>query len=342
MVVREESVGDWGASLLNALKGIEDPRKPKGVRHPLPAVLALAMCAMLGGARSLYAIAQWGREHPQFAQSLGFSRERILCVATLHHVFRRLDADAFESALDRWAQECLGDGESTIAIDGKALWGIHGRGDRKESELGLASELLAGMDLTGRVVTGDALYAQRRLSQRVLEQGGDYFWVLKDNQPWVKDAVSLLFEQPLWGESFGEAFQEGCCGDRWERRRLWASTALNGYLDWPGVGQVCCVERTRRHKSRESVERAYAVTSLPVERAGAARLLEIWRGHWGIGNRLHWVRDVVFGEDQSQVRTGSAPQLLAALPNLVIGTLRLSITTSVPQFRQLCGENNFT
>ena len=127
MVVWEESVGNWGSSLLDALGGIEDPRKPKGVRHPLPAVLALSVCAMLSGARSLYAIAQWGREHPQLAHSLGFSREQTPCVATLHHVFRRLDADAFESALGRWAQECLGDGEATIAIDGKALRGIHGR-----------------------------------------------------------------------------------------------------------------------------------------------------------------------------------------------------------------------
>ena len=110
MVVWEESVGDWGPGLLDALNGIEDPRKPKGVRHPLPAVLAMSVCAMLGGARSLYAIAQWGREHPQFAQSLGFSREQTPCVATLHHVFRRLDADAFESALGRWAQECHGRG----------------------------------------------------------------------------------------------------------------------------------------------------------------------------------------------------------------------------------------
>ena len=112
-------------------------------------------------------------------------------------------------------------------------------------------------------------------------------------------------------------------GDRWERRRLWTSTALNGYLDWPGLGQVCCVERTRRRKGKETVERAYAITSLPPERADAARLLDIWRGHWGIENRLHWVRDVVLGEDLSQVRTESAPQLLAALRNLVTGMLRL-------------------
>ena len=74
----------------------------------------------------------------------------------------------------------------------------------------------------GKVVTGDALYAQRELSRSVLEQGGDYFRVLKDNQPGVKEAVSLLFDQPPWGESFAEVCQEGRHGDRWERRRLWA------------------------------------------------------------------------------------------------------------------------
>ena len=188
----------------------------------------------------------------------------------------------------------------------------------------MASGLLAELDLRERVVTGDALYAQRDLSRRVLEQGGDYFWALKDNQPSVKEAVSLLFEQPPWGERFGEACQEGRHGDRWESRRLWTSTALNEYLDWPGLAQVCCVERTRRHKGKETVERAYAITSLPPERADAGRLLGIWRGHWGIENKLHWVRDVVFGEDRSQVRSGSAPQLLAALRNLVIGMLRLN------------------
>ena len=197
------------------------------------------------------------------------------------------------------------------------------RGNRKESELGLASALLAELDLRGRVVTGDALYAQLELSRQVLDLGGDYFWALKGNQPSTKEAVSLLFEQPPWGESFAHASQEGRRGDRWERRRLWASTALNEYLGWPGLGQVCCVERVRRHKGKETVERAWAITSLSPERADAARLLEIWRGHWGIENRVHWVRDVVFGEDQSQVRTGTAPQLMAALRNLVIGMLRL-------------------
>ena len=198
------------------------------------------------------------------------------------------------------------------------------RGDRKESELGLATGLLAQLELKKRVITGDALYCQRDLSRKVLKQGGDYFWALKDNQPGMKEAVSLLFKDPPWGEEFANTRQEGRRGDRWERRRLWTSTALNDYLDWPGLGQVCCVERTRRWKGKETVEWAYAITSLPPERADPDRLLDIWRGHWGIENRLHWVRDMVFGEDLSQVRTGAAPQLLAALRNLVIGMLRLT------------------
>ena len=107
----------------------------------------------------------------------------------------------------------------------------------------MASSLLAQLELKGRVITGDALYALRELSQRVVEQGGDYFWMLKDNQPGVREAVSPLFDRLPWGESFAEASQEGRRGDRWERRHPRASTALNDYLDWPGLGQVCCVER---------------------------------------------------------------------------------------------------
>ena len=97
--------------------GAERDRGPQEAQGSAPSPaggLALAVCAMLSGARSLYALAQWGREHLELAQPLGFCRERTPCVATLHHVFRRLDADAFESALGRWAQECLGDGEATM------------------------------------------------------------------------------------------------------------------------------------------------------------------------------------------------------------------------------------
>jgi len=128
-------------SLLEAFKRVPDPRKPRGKRHPLPAILTLATCAMFCNCHSLYAIAQWGREHQELAEALGFTREQTPCVSTLHVVFSRLQKEAFEATLSDWAQEQLGDRGEAIAIDGKSLRGIHG-------------EELAGVRLV-------AAYAQR-------------------------------------------------------------------------------------------------------------------------------------------------------------------------------------
>lgn len=104
-------------------------------------------------------------------------------------------------------------------------------------------------------------------------------------------------------------------------RRLWASTALAGYLDWPGVRQVLKVEREVERKGQQRREVRYAATSLGPE-VGAARLLELVRSHWAIEKRLHWVRDVTLGEDGCRVRTGAAPEVLAALRNVVLALLR--------------------
>ena len=116
-----------GRSLLEAFATVPDPRRRRGRRHPLPAILALSTAAMLSGARSLYAIAQWGRlQRPAVLRALGFTRERAPCVATLHLAFKALDAAAFEAALAGWAVANLGDRGRRVAVDGKALRGIHG------------------------------------------------------------------------------------------------------------------------------------------------------------------------------------------------------------------------
>lgn len=103
-----------------------DNRKLRGRRHPLAAILVMSVCAMACGARSLYAIAQWGREHPELVETLGFSRKQSPCVSTLHYVFKGLDVEAFERVLGEWAQRSLGDVKEPVGIDGKALRGIHG------------------------------------------------------------------------------------------------------------------------------------------------------------------------------------------------------------------------
>lgn len=116
-----------GQGLLEAFASVPDPRKPRGRRHPLAAILTLATAAMLSGARSLYAIAQWGRQQDGASlAAMGFTRAKTPTVSTLHLVFRQLDVGAFEAALGGWAQRTLGDRGEAIAIDGKGLRGIHG------------------------------------------------------------------------------------------------------------------------------------------------------------------------------------------------------------------------
>ena len=117
----------FGRNLLEAFARVPDPRGAKGRRHPLPAVLALGTAAMLSGARSLYAIAQWGRlQDPANIRALGFTRDKTPSVSTLHLVFSLLDIASFEAALRTWARRQFGDRREAIAIDGKGLRGIHG------------------------------------------------------------------------------------------------------------------------------------------------------------------------------------------------------------------------
>ncbi|MBX3656785.1 MAG: ISAs1 family transposase, partial [Ramlibacter sp.] len=116
---------------------------------------------------------------------------------------------------------------------------------------------------------------------------------------------------------------------RVEHRRLVSSTGVNEFLQWRDVGQVCQLTRTTTRNGETTTEVQYAITSAPPALADASRLLEWWRGHWGIENGLHWVRDVSFGEDASRIRTGAAPQNLSAVRNAAIGFLRRLGTTNI-------------
>ena len=198
-----------------------------------------------------------------------------------------------------------------------------------EGELTVAPDVLDGFPLAQRLVTGDALYCQRGLCRRIVEAGGAYLFVVGENQPRLYEDSRLLFAWPAPDEApFVTAVEHRKHGDRVETRRLWASDALVGYSDWPGLGQVCKIERTVQRRGERTREVAYAVTSLGPATT-ADELLRVWRGHWAIENRLHYVRDVTFGEDASQVRSGAAPDVLAALRNVVIGLLRRAGHTNI-------------
>lgn len=205
----------------------------------------------------------------------------------------------------------------------KSAWCWRKRGvhrNEKEAELSVAPAVLTAVPLRGRVVTGNALYAQQNLCRQILAAGGHYLFIVKGNQPLLHDSIALLFQTPPTAERIGYERQVDKCKGRVEVRELWTSPALNHYVDWPGVQRVGKVRRVFTHQGVRTEQIRYFITSLA---DAPDQLLARVRGHWAIENRLHRVRDVTLGEDASQIRTGNAPQVMAALRNAVIGILRL-------------------
>jgi predicted transposase YbfD/YdcC len=200
----------------------------------------------------------------------------------------------------------------------------HKRGIRPgdhEGELTEAPTLLARLPLAGRVVTGDALYCQRSLCQQIRDAGGDYVVIVKDNYPTLRADIRTLFATPPPSAQFAIAEQTSRHGGRLEVRRLTVSAALAGYLDWPGVGLVGEAVGTVTHNQRTTTQTRTVLTSLPPD-TDVAQILQWVRGHWRIDNRLHYVRDVTMNEDRSRWRAGAAPQVVAALRNVVLTLLR--------------------
>jgi hypothetical protein len=205
--------------LWQAFDHVPDPRDSSGKRYSLQMMLALCTVAMLSGARSLNAIAQFGRDHGEgFAMALGFEKGKTPCVATLHLLFKALDASKFEKVLGKWlgARRSAADWKA-MAIDGKKLRGTQGyevpgvhllsayaheaaavlnqarvKGTTNEHKTAL--KLLDILPLEGKVVTGDAAFCQRDLSKKVLQKGGDYLWAVKANQEELMTDIAAALE----------------------------------------------------------------------------------------------------------------------------------------------------
>lgn len=223
-------------SLAAALSGVPDPRRPYGWRRgcdpvPLVALLQATVVAVLCGARSQYAVAQWVRERladaPALLEALGFPPGRGTCVATLHRVYRALDADAFERAVGAWLAVTVVAPDDAVAVDGKTVRGVPGHTEGGEyvpglhlvaayahragavlaqvrapgtgQELAAVGAVLARVPLAGRVVTGDALLTQRAVCRQVLDGGGDYVLPVKEHQPALRESLVQAFS-PVAGQ----------------------------------------------------------------------------------------------------------------------------------------------
>ena len=357
-------------SLFEALCGLQDQRDRRGVRYALVTVLVFVVLAKLAGENQLRGIAQWVKLRAQrLADFLGLEKAQAPHPTTYSRILgHAVQIDEFERVVGEFfGQPAPAERGVLIALDGKTIRGTIPAGQsqgvhllaafvpeqgwvllqvqvgRQENEIPAAARVLQCLDLRGKVVTGDALLAQRELSAQIVEAGGDYLWIIKDNQPELRRDIQTLFEPEQCTPGFSPAKKElrsahrtGKGHGRIEQRTLTASSELKGYLSWPYAEQVFRLERHfERVKDGKLFQRVvYGVTSLTAQQASPERLLALTRQHWQIENGLHYRRDDTLREDRCTLRTGHAAHAMAVINNLLLGLLLRRGVRNVPDARR--------
>lgn len=358
-------------SLFEVFAGLHDGRDARGVRYALTTILVFVVLAKFAGMDSLRAMAQWIKNHrAELSVWLGLTEVRFPHATTLCRILgKAIDVTEFERAIGTFFANLPPCGTRVhLILDGKTLRGtipcgrtkglhllacyVPGEGwvwmqievTQVENEIPAAVRLVKTLDLRGKIVSGDALLAQRTLSLEIVRRGGDYLWLIKDNQPETLAAIQELFApepcvpgfSPASHDDFRTAERVTKGHGRIEKRVLTASAALQEYVDWPAAAQVfkleCSVLRVRDGKRTSQVR--YGLTSLKPAEASPARLLELVRAHWQIENGLHYRRDDTLKEDRCTLRFGHAAHMMAALNNLVLGLLRRVGWTNIPDARR--------
>jgi predicted transposase YbfD/YdcC len=344
------TAGAVPAGLLDALAQVPDPRDPRGVRYDLVPVLAVAVCATLAGARSFAAIAEWAADAgPELRAGLGLPGA-VPDLVTIWRVLTAVDPAALDRVLGSWVTARVAARRApgrrpVLAVDGKTLRGArtgespaphlmacldHGTSavcaqiavDGKTNEITMFAGLLDQIPgLDGAVITADALHAQREHATYLHKRGAHYIFTVKGNQPGLHRQLRSL----PWKDIPAGHSQTGRAHGRIEKRTVKAVTVTAG-LRFPHAAQaIQIIRRTRRITGGKwRTETSYAITSLPAAQARPAQLAEWIRGHWKIENQLHWVRDVTYSEDASQVRTRNGPRVMATLRNLAITILKMA------------------
>jgi predicted transposase YbfD/YdcC len=361
-------------SLFAALATLSDGRDARGLRYALVTVLVYIVLAKLAGEDHLRGIAQWvALRQEVLACAMGLAKAQAPHATTYSRVLREaVDIEDLERVVREFFASQPEAGKSVVLnLDGKTLRGTIPAGESKgvhllaaylpeegwvmyqvevgswENEIPAAMRILRQLDLRDKIVTGDALLAQRELSTQIVKAGGDFVWAVKGNQSRTQDDIELLFAPESCAPGFSPSHKDFRTAATWdkghgrlERRSLTASSLLKDYVNWPYAEQVFRIERRflRIRDGKLTEEVKYGVTSLTAAEASPERLLELVRAHWSIENGLHYCRDETFREDRCRL-TGQGARAMAVLNNLVLGLLRRTGVDNVPDARRYYAAN---
>src|SRR5512144_2828364 len=324
---------DQGVSFAHHFADLTDPRVERTRLHELLDIVAVAICAVVAGAETWEHIEQFARAKYAWLKAFLALPNGVPSHDTIARVFARLDPDEFQRAFLGWIEALQeATGRRVIALDGKTLRRSFDRAkgksalhlvhawatanhlllgqvavDEKPNEITAIPELLKVLELSGAIVTIDAMGCQKEIARTIREEGADYVLALQGNHEHLYEQVVAF-----WEEAYRRGFQgyevmsyhrqwnEG--HGRFEARRCWATSDLSwleGWEAWEGLRSVVFVESERFVGESLSVEERYYLSNLP---ADAKLLNEAARSHWAVENALHWVLDVTFDEDRSRIR----------------------------------------
>lgn len=340
--------------------GIRDPRLERTRLHKLSDILVIAICAIICHADSWEEVEAYGQAKEVWLRTFLSLENGIPSHDTFNRVFARLNAREFETCFINWvsavAEITAG---QVIALDGKLPRGSRdgaiGKGaidivsawaaenqialgqvkvNEKSNEITAIPELLSMLELSGCIVTIDAMGCQTEIVKQIVkEKEADYAIALKENQGRLYEDVVLLFKDleksnyTAYIFDYAETFNQG--HGRSEKRQCWTISDpevlkyLRGFEKWEKLRTVSCIRSYRHENGRESVEDRYHIASI----TGAKHLLTVIRSHWGIENRLHWTLDIAFDEDQCRVRKDNGPENFAILRHIALNLLRQEKTS---------------
>lgn len=362
-------------SVYARLSKLTDIRKAKGKRYRLTTILMIILMAKLGGENNPMEIADWAKNRQaELVKLLCLERQTM----PNHNTYRRILAYViYEEEIERLVGEYNQQGEhgEVYALDGKAIRGMRKKDEpipeyalsvcdvkqgkvmsqvpvgRKENEISKAPEALKLVNISQKVVTGDAMHTQKRLSTQILEGQGDFVFPVKENQGKLYKSIQELFAPEYPKPGFGKIQTDFLTAQkvnkghgRLEVRSIQTSEMLNSYSGWPGLAQVYRLERKiqgwRSGKCyRTSCEVEFGITSLTRQKASPSRLLEIRRAHWGIESGLHYRRDVTLKEDATRMTVGNTGIIMTSINNLVLALIRQAKFYNAAQARRWFAAN---
>lgn len=339
--------------LLRGFESLKDPRMNRTRHHSLPDIVAITILAVICGADHWTEVAAFGRAKEKWLATFLRLPNGIPSHDTFNRVFVLLDPVAFEECFMKWVSALAEHhGGRLIAIDGKTLRrsfdkadakaAIHMvsawcrqnglvlgqfKTDDKSNEITAIPQLLKLLDITGALVTIDAMGCQRKIAAQIVDQRGDYLLQVKDNQKTLHEEVKLFFEDAMEQgfEDMRYAYADSVDGDhgRIETRRCWSTWDVDWFRDrgnWKRLGCFVCIESVREVDGKTSVERRYYISS--DDGRDAEKLLSATRGHWGIENKVHWSLDVSFREDECRLRKGHGAENFSRIRRLALNLLK--------------------